>query len=96
MGEEAFDEVEITCEDGMRLYVRGGYGREEVWLGIGRPTEDDIAKGYPGEPALIVELDSDARRALTRAIREMVAKPGRARKTRKTQDEIERDTEGRG
>jgi hypothetical protein len=75
MGEEAFDEVIIPCEDGMVLHVTGGYGREEVWLGIGRPTEEDIAKGYPGEPALIVELDSDARRSLMRAIREMVTKP---------------------
>ena len=33
MGEEAFDEVIIPCEDGMVLHVTGGYGREEVCLG---------------------------------------------------------------
>ena len=30
MGEEAFDEVIIPCEDGKVLHVTGGYGREEV------------------------------------------------------------------
>jgi hypothetical protein len=77
MGEEAFDEVKINCDGGMRLYVRGGYGREEVWLGIGRPTEEDVRLGYPGEPALIVELDRDAQRSLTCAIRELTRRPSR-------------------
>ena len=52
MGEEAFDEVIIPCEDGMVLHVTGGYGREEVCLGIGRPTEDDRKAGCAGMPAL--------------------------------------------
>ena len=34
MCEEAFDEVIIPCEDGMVLHVTGGYGRNEVCLGI--------------------------------------------------------------
>ena len=42
MCEEAFDEVSIPCDDGMVLHVTGGYGREEVCLGIGRPTAADL------------------------------------------------------
>ena len=30
MGEEAFDEVTIPCEDGMVLHVTGGYGRNVI------------------------------------------------------------------
>jgi hypothetical protein len=59
MGEEAFDEVIIPCEDGMVLHVTGGYGREDVCLGIGRPTEDDRKSGCAGMPALVVLLDRE-------------------------------------
>ena len=65
MCEEAFDEVIIPCEDGMVLHVTGGYGREEVCLGIGRPTEDDRKAGCAGMPALVILLDREARTALT-------------------------------
>jgi len=53
MGEEAFDEVIIPCEDGMVLHVTGGYGREDVCLGQGCPH------GAPQGPAV-----DDARRAM--------------------------------
>jgi hypothetical protein len=33
MGEEAFDEVIIAARRGT-LFIRGGYGREEIWLGL--------------------------------------------------------------
>ena len=68
MCEEAFDEVIIPCEDGMVLHVTGGYGREDVCLGIGRPTEDDQKAGCAGMPALIVLLDREARTALRKAL----------------------------
>jgi hypothetical protein len=32
MGDEAFDEVIIAARRGT-LFIRGGYGREELWLG---------------------------------------------------------------
>ena len=72
MGEEAFDEVIIPCEDGMVLHITGGYGRDEVCLGIGRPTEDDRKAGCAGMPALVVLLDREARTALRKALRSMM------------------------
>jgi len=72
MCEEAFDEVIIPCEDGMVLRVTGGYGREDVYLGIGRPTEDDRKAGGAGMPALVVLLDREARTALRKALRSMM------------------------
>jgi hypothetical protein len=72
MCEEAFDEAIIPCEDGMVLHVTGGYGREEVCLGIGRPTEDDRKAGCAGMPALVVLLDREARTALRKALRSMM------------------------
>lgn len=61
MGEEAFDEVIIPCGGGMVLHVTGGCGREDVCLGIGRPTEEDRRAGCAGMPELIVLLDREAR-----------------------------------
>ena len=72
MCEEAFSEVIIPCENGMVLHVTGGYGREEVCLGIGRPTEEDRKAGCAGMPALVVLLDREARTALRKALREMM------------------------
>jgi hypothetical protein len=72
MGEEAFDEVIIPCEDGMVLHVTGGYGREEVCLGIGRPTEEDRKAGSAGMPTLVVLLDLAACTALRKALRSMM------------------------
>ena len=71
---EAASEIEviIPCEDGMVLHVRGGYGREEVCLGIGRPTEDDRKAGFAGMPALVVLLDREVRTALRKALRSMM------------------------
>ena len=62
MGEEAFDEFRLDCADGEHvLYVRGGYQREEVLIGIGRFGED--------APYVLVEVDGAA---LKRALRNMV------------------------
>lgn len=72
MGEEVFDEVIIPCKDGMVLHVTGGYGREEVCVGIGRPTEEDRKAGSAGVPELVVLLDREARTALRKALRSMM------------------------
>ena len=67
MGEEAFDEARLDCADGEHvLYVRGGYQRDEVHIGIGRYGED--------APYVLVEVDG---KALKRALRNMVI--GKAR-----------------
>lgn len=58
MGEEAFDETVLSSEDGKRvLFVRGGYSRDEVWIGIGKVGGSD--------PDVVVCVDgADLKRAL--------------------------------
>ena len=40
MGEEAFDETVLAADTGT-LTIRGGYGREKVWLGIHAGNEPE-------------------------------------------------------
>lgn len=65
MGHELFDEHHIIDPRGLsKLHLTGGYGREEVWLGIGK-IDDDI-------PLINIELGPDEQRELIAAIRKMV------------------------
>lgn len=67
MGEEAFDEVTIPLNDGQKLHITGGYGREEVYIGIqGRNSDRD------GWPDMIVALDRGERTELRKALRLMM------------------------
>ena len=66
MGEEAYDEYELPAieehaPDKRTLVIRGGYCRDEVYIGICR-TKDD----WPGE---IIAVDGTA---LKRILRSMV------------------------
>jgi hypothetical protein len=64
MGEEAYDEIEVASarEGDLRtLVIRGGYGREEVYLGICRTTDDQADE--------IISVDG---RELIRVLRDMV------------------------
>jgi hypothetical protein len=61
MCEEAFDEAIIPCEDGMVLHVTGGYGREEVCLGIGRPTKALVAIDSGSKPQIETTSNDSAR-----------------------------------
>lgn len=40
MGEEAYEEVVLAADTGT-VTVRGGYGRDEVWLGIAKGNKPD-------------------------------------------------------
>lgn len=40
MGEEAFDEVVLAATD-CTVYLRGGYGRDEMWLGLAEGNTPD-------------------------------------------------------
>lgn len=72
MGEELFDEIVLEERGaGMRtLYIRGGYSRNEVWVGIGKLGGSD--------PDIVVEVDG---KALRRALASMVI--GRTRVPRR-------------
>lgn len=69
MGEEAYDETVLPCLDsvmdsldgGQSLVIRGGYQREEVYIGICEPGVN--------EPSVLVAVDG---RALKRALASMV------------------------
>jgi hypothetical protein len=75
MGEEAYDEIEIIStdphdpNDRRTLVVRGGYSRDEVYLGICRSVDD--------QPDEIIAVDGAA---LKRALRSMVIGTPRRRR----------------
>jgi len=68
MGEEAFDEVIIAARCGT-LFIRGGYGREEVWLGLAPDQRPE------GDPDIVVELTPLMRQRLIEALTEMPSPP---------------------
>jgi hypothetical protein len=64
MGDEPFDET-ILQADGGTLFIRGGWGRQEVCLGL--------ASGRADEPMVSLVLTPLQRRRLTEALAEMAA-----------------------
>lgn len=40
MGEEAYDEFDLETTDGRSLVIRGGYCRDEVYVGICRSKDE--------------------------------------------------------
>jgi hypothetical protein len=59
MGEEAYDETRFVTDNGT-VIIRGGYGRENVWLGLSskRNEEDDpdvVVRLGPGLQKRVVE-----------------------------------------
>ena len=68
MGEEPFDEVIIAARRGT-LFIRGGYGREEVWLGLAPDQRPE------GDPDIVVELTPLMRQRLIEALTEMPTHP---------------------
>lgn len=64
MGEEAFDETVLAADTGT-LTVRGGYGREKVWLGIREGNEPE------GEPLIGIWLTPRQQKTLVEAIGQM-------------------------
>jgi hypothetical protein len=64
---EPFDEVIIATNRGT-LFIRGGYGREELWLGLasGRST---------GDPDIVIELTPLMRTRLIEVLTEMPTPP---------------------
>lgn len=59
MGDEEFDETIIIANSGS-VFIRGGYGREEIWLGLSHGRSD--------QPDVIVELTSLQRKRLIEAL----------------------------
>ena len=72
MGEEACDEAILPAEGGRVLFVRGGYCRTEVYIGIGKAGEAD--------PDILAVVDGAA---LKRALRNMQIGEPRERKRRR-------------
>ena len=68
MGDEAFDEVVIAARRGT-LFIRGGYGREGLWLGLAKDQCPD------GDPDIVVELTPLMRQRLIEALTEMPTPP---------------------
>lgn len=68
MCEEAFDERTIGQPDRVRVVVRGGYGRKEVYIGVCPPNGD--------EPLLIATLDECDLADLHETIRLMMLSGG--------------------
>lgn len=68
MGEELFDEVIIAVRCGT-LFIRGGYGREEVWLGLAPDQRPE------GDPDIVVELTPLMRQRLIEALTAMPSPP---------------------
>lgn len=68
MGEEPFDEVILTSSRGT-LFIRGGYGREEVWLGLAKDRRPD------GDPDIMLELTSLMRTRLVEALTSIPSAP---------------------
>lgn len=74
MGEEAYDEFELESADPGDLrtvVVRGGYSRDEVYVGICRNASE--------QPTMLVAVDG---KDLKRALRKMVIGTPRRRKRR--------------
>lgn len=71
MCEEPFDERVFRLDQGT-IFVRGGWGREDVVLGISRARDS-----Y--DPDVLVTLDWDQSRRLISALRDMLP-PKRRRK----------------
>lgn len=70
MGEEPFDEV-VLVSDGGTVFVRGGWGREEICLGLSRDRHPE-----PVDPDVACTLSADQTRRLIAALREMLPKRG--------------------
>lgn len=64
MGEEAFDEVVLSADTGT-ITVRGGYGREYVWIGIHEDNDPE------GQPTIGMELTPRQQKELVEAIGRM-------------------------
>lgn len=80
MGEEAYDEFELAAEnpnhadDRRTLVVRGGYSRDEVYVGICRSKDD--------QPDEIIAVNG---RDLKRALMSMVTGKPHPKRGRRTQ-----------
>lgn len=68
MGEDAFEEVVIAARCGT-LFIRGGYGREEVYLGLARDQRPE------GDPDIVIALTPLVRQRLIEALTEMPSPP---------------------
>lgn len=66
MGEEAFHEIILAADTGT-LTVRGGYGRDYVFLGISEANDPD------GDPLIGIALTPRQQRGLLEALGEMTA-----------------------
>jgi len=64
MGEEGYDETRLITDRGT-IIVRGGYGRDEMWLGISPGRNDD------DHPDLVVEMSPSMQQRLIDAIKMM-------------------------
>ena len=79
MGEELFDETVLEeLGAGMRtLFVRGGYSRDEVWVGIGKLGGTD--------PDVVVEVDGATLRDALNSMnigKQMLTRRKRRKRTR--------------
>ena len=66
MGEEPFEEALLQSESGT-VFIRGGWGRDEVLLGISEKRSD-------GDPDVLVHLIRDQARRVITALRDMLPK----------------------
>lgn len=72
MGDEAYDEFDLETTDGRSLVIRGGYCRDEVYIGI--------CESKDSQPHELVAVNGAA---LKRALRSMQIGPQRGRRIRK-------------
>jgi hypothetical protein len=70
VGEEAFDETIIVADSGS-LFIRGGWGREEVFIGLARGRND--------QPDILINLTPLQQKRLVEALRTM--RPKRRQRT---------------
>jgi hypothetical protein len=75
MGDEPFDEVILVANDGT-VWVRGGWGRKEVYLGLAR------GRRRAGDPDISIELGPIQHVRLIEALKEMLPKKPKKRGTR--------------
>ena len=71
MCDEPFDETIIVANSGS-LFIRGGWGREEVFIGLARGRNDD-------QPDILIELTPLQQKRLMEALRTM--RPKRKQRT---------------
>ena len=71
MGDEAFDETILIANSGT-VFIRGGYGRECLWLGLSRGRGQN-------DPDVIVELTPLQQKRLMEVLRAM--RPKRRQRT---------------